>query len=350
MVETIMAFPTRDTRLAECRAEEMRGADAALTIAIINNMPDPALRATERHFCSLLSAASAGMRVELKFYTMPGVPRGDAIRGHLDACYEDFATLMDRRPDGLIVTGAEPKCPTLTDEAFWAPLAELVDWAVDDGVPAIWSCLAAHAAVLRMDGVERRRLNRKLSGVFECQVGWSWHQVLHGVPRRWRIPHSRLHGLPRKALEANGYSILSGSRDVGVDMFIKQGAALQLFLQGHPEYSPGTLLAEYRRDVIRAARAERTDVPDVPYGVGGKAERVKWGRVADLVKRHGAADSLALLDTMIATASPEDYWSPIARTILRNWLSYLDARRLTARVPLSLAAMRGERAASALSP
>ena len=50
-------------------------------------------------------------------------------------------------------------------------MSKLVDWAKDHTASTIWSCLAAHAAVLHSDGIERRALEHKLFGVFDCRLG-----------------------------------------------------------------------------------------------------------------------------------------------------------------------------------
>ena len=44
--------------------------------------------------------------------------------------------------------------------------------------------------------------------------------------------------------------MLSRSPVAGADLFIKQRKSLFVFLQGHPEYDPGSLLREYQRDAF----------------------------------------------------------------------------------------------------
>ena len=138
----------------------------AITVGLINNMPDAALEATERQFADLIGAAAG---------TTPRAaealcdPRGAAFR--IDAARDRRAlsrrggTLGHANLDGLIVTGAEPRTKNLKDEAYWRTLTQVVDWARDNTASTIWSCLAAHAAVLHADGIERRLLPEKLS---EC--------------------------------------------------------------------------------------------------------------------------------------------------------------------------------------
>src|SRR5438034_4099209 len=84
-----------------------------LDIGIINNMPDGALQSTERQFVSLLDRAAHGVAVRLTFYGLPDVPRSDSGRRHVSSFYSSIENLWDRRLDGLIVTGAEPRTPDL---------------------------------------------------------------------------------------------------------------------------------------------------------------------------------------------------------------------------------------------
>ena len=75
-------------------------------------MPDSALKATERQFLSLLDAAADGVEVHLSLYALPGVPRSETARRHLDGFYSSIENSWDRHLDGLIVTGTEPKIRT----------------------------------------------------------------------------------------------------------------------------------------------------------------------------------------------------------------------------------------------
>src|ERR1700756_5207988 len=48
---------------------------AALTIALVNNMPDAALKTTERQWCERLASAAGDARVELRWFSFPELPR-----------------------------------------------------------------------------------------------------------------------------------------------------------------------------------------------------------------------------------------------------------------------------------
>jgi homoserine O-succinyltransferase len=111
-------------------------------------------------------------------------------------------------------------------------------------------------------------------------------------------------------------------------MFMKQAPTLQIFMQGHLEYDATTLLAEYRRDVLRAAAAERPVVPELPVATADRtlAEDIQREAQAIVLKRR--LDMMPRLDLLLRSArSPAD-WELPAQTLFRNWLSYLDVKSL----------------------
>src|SRR5271166_1062542 len=262
---------------------------AALHLGLINNMPDSALAATERQFRTLLCDAAEGLAMRLSLFALREVPRSDKVRHRMSNFYASVSALWDTQLDGLIVTGAEPMAANLTDEPYWASLAQVIDWAQHNTISSIWSCLAAHAAVLRMDGIKRRPLGDKLFGVFEC-ANVSEHALTAGIPARFWMPHSRWNDLPEDALSACGYSILTRSKAAGVDAFVKDADSLFVFFQGHPEYEANSLLLEYQRDMRRFLKKEQAFYPATPQG-------------------HFNEDA--------------DTWRPGAVRFYRNWLRYL---------------------------
>lgn len=297
----------------------------ALVIGLVNNMPDAALESTEKQFRDLLGAASSGLPVRLRLLALPGVWRSDARRAQIAERYEDIAAVTDEHLDGLIVTGTEPRAPSLREEPFWPALGRLVDWADEHTVSTIWSCLAAHAAVLYLDGIERHAYPSKLSGIFKCEKSAD-HDLVEGQPSEWFVPHSRYNGLAEDELAAQGYRILLRSRETGPDMLVRQSRSLFLFLQGHPEYDRHALHREYRRDVGRFLRGRSERYPEIPHGyfdaetAGILAEfraRALRNRRPELVREFPAIEDAAVVHN----------WSAAAIALYRRWLAYLYADR-----------------------
>jgi homoserine O-succinyltransferase len=148
----------------------------------------------------------------------------------------------------------------LADEPYWDSFTRVLAWAQENCHATVLSCLAAHAAILSMDGIRRVKRNDKVFGIFEC-ARVSDHPLTAGMASQFRLPHSRWNGVPEEQLTDCGYKVLTRSADAGVDTFIKQQKRLFVFFQGHPEYESDTLLREYRRDVGRYIKGEAAQVP-----------------------------------------------------------------------------------------
>lgn len=309
-----------------------------ITIGFVNNMPDAGFKATERQFIELVAAATGNAIVRLKLLSISDVPRADRVRHEIAQRYRDVSELCDMRLDGLIVTGTEPRAATLKDEPYWPALAKVVDWASENTVSTIWSCLAAHAAVLHTDGIQRRRLPDKQFGVFDCQVITTNHMT-HNLCQPLRVPHSRHNDLPEKALASCGYKILTRSAVAGVDTFSKQQRSFFLFFQGHPEYEAGTLLREYRRDIGRFLRGEQESYPAVPHGFLSNEKIAIANEFRDRALVDRRADLIDSFPMSSLEAGLERTWRAGSIGIYKKWIGYLRARKAKERM-LTLALRR----------
>jgi homoserine O-succinyltransferase/O-acetyltransferase len=321
-------------------AVDLRGRNC-LTVGLVNNMPDAACEATERQFLRLLRAASSDVVVLLKLFSIPSVPRADATRAELAGRCRDLVELWNTPLDGLIVTGTEPVAADLKDEPYWNALCDLVDWACHNTMSAVWSCLAAHAAVQYADGIVRERLAGKLSGVFDCETAGDC-SLFAGLPPRLRVPHSRLNDLPEAGLRARGYRVLSRSAATGVDAFMKEqdGGSLFVYFQGHPEYDTDSLLREYRRDVGRFLRGEAGTYPQAPQDYLSSAAMFLADdfRARATSERHG--DLVGDFPMQPLAAGIENTWRAEAVGVYRNWIEYLKEQKRSRRPSTALGRRR----------
>jgi homoserine O-succinyltransferase/O-acetyltransferase len=297
-----------------------------ITIGLVNNMPDGALEATERQFLSLLNSSSEDMLVRVSFHALPNVPRSEAGAHHVNNYYSSTENLSGKSFDGLIVTGREPLTPNLTDEPYWHSLRNVLEWAKNNTHSTIWSCLAAHAAVLHMDGIDRIRSNDKHSGVFECDRV-SNHPLIADAPSSVKLPHSRWNGLSEDALVSCGYSVLTRSSDAGVDTFVKQYKSLFVFFQGHPEYETNTLLLEYRRDIGRYFRGETNSYPLMPRNYFDRETAIKLTALQNAASSDRRKDLLAEISTALEMTRIRSTWHSTSTRIYRNWLEYICAQK-----------------------
>jgi homoserine O-succinyltransferase len=304
--------------------ERQRGDQIELAIGLVNNMPDGALKATERQFARLLQDA-APPRAHIRFhcFALPSIVRAPALQRHVAQHYDSIGRLGQIALDGLIVTGAEPAADDLHDEPYWPELASLIDWATTNTRTTIWSCLAAHAAVLHLDGIERRRLDAKCSGVYDCsRLVEDW--LTRGSPSSLKISHSRYNALEESELTARGYQVLTRSDTVGVDTFARQTPSRFIFFQGHPEYDALSLQREYMRDIARFLAGQCDDYPNLPTAYfDDETEQV----LKDFETRaRDSRDPTLAAELPGLTLRPDLAAGVAAKLLFRNWLNFLAGR------------------------
>jgi len=298
----------------------------SIHIGLVNNMPDGALKATERQFLTLLGAAAGGVEVCLSLFALPEVPRDEPGLQHVSRFYSDIEKLWDSHLDGLIVTGADPQTANLADEPYWGSLTKVIDWAEHNTLSTVWSCLAAHAAILHNDGICRRRLSEKRFGVFEC-ARTSDHPLTAGVPSLFRMPHSRWNDIPGDQLADCGYRVLSRAKDGSVDAFAKQRKNLAVFFQGHPEYDVNSLLLEYRRDVGRYLSGDRDTYPSMPEGYGDREIGDAFTELRDRALSDRRKELIEHFPTALVEKRIVNTWHSVAARLYGNWLAYLCAQK-----------------------
>jgi homoserine O-succinyltransferase len=147
------------------------------------------------------------------------------------------------------------------------------------------------------------------------------------MPARVRSPHSRWNDVPEDALVEAGYTILTTSPEIGVDLVLKHDRSLFVLLQGHPEYDSATLLREYRRDVGRFLRREREDYPALPqHYLDEASER----NLQEFRRRALSVRDPKLLESFSVDAVAQwitNSWRASATRLYRRWLAYLSERR-----------------------
>jgi len=314
------------------RVHRSTRASQGLTIGLLNNMAGAAFKATERQFVSLLDSASQGIPIHVSFYTLPGLSDVESGGHRFASHYAGIDSLLETKLDALIVTGREPKMKDLREEPYWDNFTRVLEWARTNTRSTVWSCLAAHAAILYMDGIDRRKSDEKHFGVFKCEHAGE-HVLTRGLPAQFSVPHSRWNGVAMDDLTANGYEVLSRVAGNGVDTFIQQNESLFVFFQGHLEYEPDTLMREYRRDVGRYVRGESETYPLLPAGYFDSPTEAA---LAALKEKAGSCRNLELLKKATETLDHtkiEDAWRGTATQIYRNWLSLLYESKTGAGAP-----------------
>ena len=295
---------------------------AGVAIGLINNMGDQALKVTERQFGSLLSEAAGDIGVKFRIFALKSTRRSPRALDYINSRYEPASAAMDGELDGLIITGAQPQANRLTQELYWEELVDLIDWAKLNTTSAILSCLAAHAGVLRLDGVERRPLPEKCTGVFGFTAERT-HPLVGKQGHVRLMPHSRYNGLLQSELEQAGYVVLTSSRTSGVDSFVKSFGSQFVFLQGHPEYDANSLAKEYRRDMSQYLLGESGRIPARPKGYFGAEAEAKLRAMDCCTPEHRCQQQIQDLSIIEALAPAEALWREAAVSFFRSWIEMI---------------------------
>lgn len=297
-----------------------------MIVALVNNMPDSAFVDTEEQFRRAVAAGPVGDVAEIALYTITEIPRSESLAPVIQSRYRGLDQLWRHVPDALIVTGTEPAQVQLRYEPYWPYLARLLEWAASSVPTTLLSCLAAHAATLLFDGIERVQRPVKCSGVYAGSVEDPSDPLAGGLPDTVHVPHSRVNDVPEAAMIEAGYRIVIGSGETDAGWAVaarNQGDGLFVLCQGHPEYATLSLLREYRRDVRRCLFG-RGAVP-YPRLPEGYLDPDATATMADFELRAtaGREDPRELWASFPfdeVAAGVENTWAAASGTLYANWL------------------------------
>lgn len=298
-----------------------------LSIAFVNNMPDSAFLSTERQFLGLITSGSGTLSVDVRKYFMAGVRQGQSSH-RIPPDYKPIDDIWASPPDVLIVTGSEPLAATLSDETYWDELARLIETSVGSTGSVLLSCLSAHAAMQLLDDVVRTPLAEKCTGVFPQKIVGS-HPITDGIDEPLLLPHSRLNEVSVSSAEHAGYQVVIGSNQHGWSVASKNVRDTELLLlQGHPEYSPSSLLREYRRDVERFIDGRRHQLPPLPTNCVAAMDRAELvalhGRLLEGYKEATLFDSFEFEQVAHRIEWP---WKTAAIRFFTNWLRLVQRQK-----------------------
>lgn len=219
-----------------------------LRILILNLMPNKI--ATETQLLRLLSNSPLQVEVDL-IYTASYNPRNTS-QDHLVKFYETFEDVVDRRYDGMIITGAPVELMPFEEVAYWDELCRIMDWSRDHVYSTLHICWGAQAGLYHHYGIPKYTLDRKMFGVFPHSMSYTRPvKLFRGFDDIFHVPHSRHTEIRREdVLAIPGLRLLSESPMSGV-YAVSDMTGRQIFLTGHSEYDPNTLKDEYDRDMAK---------------------------------------------------------------------------------------------------
>lgn len=215
--------------------------------------------------------------------------------------------------DALIVTGAEPCTADLEQDPVHALVGRILAVTRPRSIPVLFSCLSAHSALRHLYGLNRRRLPKKLVGVFPHDLADAAGPRVAELEPPALIPHSRWHTVRRSELILARVSpVLTLGPD---DWAVAQDEAGHVFVQGHPEYSAGTLLREYLRDVGRYLQGTSECYPALPVGYLTPVQEEQLTAFAERARpRRPARAPQLTVSPLLALA-----WLELGRALVADW-------------------------------
>ena len=215
-----------------------------LEIVILNLMP----LKEETELQLLRSLSNTPLQVNVTFLHVISHEAKNTSTSHLNKFYENFEDIKDNDYDGMIITGAPVEQMEFEEVDYWEELCEIFDWTKDHVTSTIHLCWGAKAGLYHHFGLRKRKLDKKMFGLF-------WHRVLNrkiplvrGFDDMFLAPHSRHTEVPRDEIAAcKELIILAESEEAGVFLAMTRDGR-QIYVMGHPEYDRMTLDWEYKRD------------------------------------------------------------------------------------------------------
>lgn len=223
-----------------------------LRVLILNLMPTKI--ATETQLMRKLSNTPLQIQVDLLRTKSHEATHVSA--GHLETFYRTFEDIENEHYDGLIITGAPVELMEFEEVDYWKELCRIMDWSSTHVHSTLHICWGAQAGLYYHYGIQKYRLPKKASGVFEHRLLKPKSPLVRGFDDRFYAVHSRNTDVKIEDVEAvDDLEIVAVSDEVGL-YIVKSVDSRRFFVFGHPEYDTDTLKLEYERDVKRGINPE----------------------------------------------------------------------------------------------
>ncbi len=229
-----------------------------LRILLLNLMPTKI--ATETQLSRLLGNTPLQVELEL-MHTQSHISK-NTPRSHLLSFYKTFGDVRGEYFDGMIITGAPVELMPFEEVEYWDELCGIMEWSKSHVHSTFHICWGAQAGLYYHFGIQKRRLPRKISGVYPHRVDHAGSILFRGADDVFMVPQSRNTTVDIEDVKKEpALKILASSPVSGV-YAVSTDNGRQIFITGHSEYDADTLDKEYRRDL---AAGLDPDVPENYY-------------------------------------------------------------------------------------
>lgn len=218
-----------------------------IQILILNLMP----LKEETELQLLRSLSNTPLQVDVTFMAMSSHVSKNTSTSHLNKFYLNFSQVRDRRFDGMIITGAPVEQIEFEEVDYWEELTQIMAWTESHVTSTIYLCWGAQAGLYYHYGLQKRRLPRKMFGLFWHKVSNRKIPLVRGFDDMFLAPHSRHTEVPVEDIHnCSELTVLAESEEAGVFLAMAENGR-KIFVMGHPEYDRVTLDGEYKRDLSK---------------------------------------------------------------------------------------------------
>ena len=218
-----------------------------LNLLILNLMPTKIVTETQL----LRKLSNSPLQVQVELLQMSSHTSQNTDASHLSSFYTTFDQIMDRKFDGMIITGAPVENYDFTDVDYWPELCRIMDWTSTHVHSTLHVCWGAQAGLFHHYGIPKYSLDKKLFGVFPHTALKTQSPLFRGFDDVFYVPHSRhTENHEEDIRRISELEMLAVSEEAGV-FAVKSEDNRRFFITGHPEYDPDTLSREYFRDLGR---------------------------------------------------------------------------------------------------
>ena len=202
---------------------------------------------TETDLIRILS--NSPLQLEIQFMKVKAHTSKNTPIEHMKAFYRDFELMRNEKFDGMIITGAPVEHLDYHEVTYWDEISEIFAWARTHVTSTMYICWAAQAGLYYHYGVPKYPLPQKMFGIFPQYMSDNTLPIFRGFDDVFYMPHSR-HTEIRKEdiLKVPELTLIAESPMSGVSIVMAREGR-EIFITGHPEYSPNTLDTEYKRDL-----------------------------------------------------------------------------------------------------
>lgn len=249
-----------------------------LRILVLNLMPTKI--ETETQLARVLG--NTPLQIEMDLITPSTHKSKNISEQHMLSFYKTFEDVKNQKFDGMIITGAPVENLAFEEVDYWDELCEIMEWSRTHVHSTLHICWGAQAGLYYHYGIQKHKLNQKLSGVYPHYVQDPTFMLFRGFDDEFWVPHSRNTTVLQEDIESiPELKIMATSPIAGV-YAIKTDQGRQIYLMGHAEYDGDTLKKEYIRDSLLHPN---TKVPEnyFPDDNPNKEPIVRWRSCANLI-------------------------------------------------------------------